>query len=221
MTAIMLSGGPDSTVLVHHLVDQGLRPLVITLDLGDREARIGRRCATAVADRLGLEVTHLDLAQGMQIGYGKAHPQFMRMPMQITEEVEPFGSGVALALAASVARRHGAERLFYGVQGDDAIFRDNNPEYFALISRAVAMEQGCAFTIETPFLGRTKAQVLTRGVELGVDLASTWSCGYGEPTQCGECHPCTLRQEAFARAGIEDRTTYRVVRTGPMTVAAR
>lgn len=215
LSAIMLSGGPDSTVLAHDLVACGERPLAITLNLGDREAPANLVHAKRVAAELGLESAQVDLSEGLREGFRKPFPQFMRMPYLITETVEPFGSGVALSLGASLAASHGADRLYYAVQGDDRIFRDNVPEYFTALSTAISIELGRDFVIETPYLDVTKAEVLVRGHALGVALGATWSCGTSSERQCGECLPCTMRQEAFAAAGLPDTTDY--VQPRPVT----
>lgn len=215
MNAVLLSGGPDSTVLTYDLARAGLSPLTITLNLGDREAPASVRHARQLAEGLGVENVLVDLSQGLRNAYAKPFPQFMRMPHTITEPVEPFGSGVALALGASLAASRGASTLYYGVHRDDTVFRDNNPEYFRLLSAAITMELGRDFSIVTPYLDLTKADVLARAVQLGVPLASTWSCGFSGEVHCGECHPCTLRQEAFASAGLDDPTMYLVGRPAP------
>lgn len=208
MIAVLLSGGPDSTVLAHRLVSDGASPLALTMNLGDREAPKSIERAAAVAQQLGLDTAVIDLADGIRRSFGKPYPQFMRMPAQIHDDVEPFGSGVALSLASSFAASRGCEALFYGVHGDDAMYRDNVPEYFEALSTAISIELGRSFTVAAPFLGMSKPQVLRLGDDLGVDLASTWSCAAAGALQCGTCQPCTLRQEAFVAAGLTDATAY-------------
>jgi 7-cyano-7-deazaguanine synthase len=215
MIAMLLSGGPDSTVLAHRLVSEGVRPLVLTLNLGDREAPTSIERAAAVAQHLGLDTAVIDVADGIRRSFGKPYPQFMRMPAQIHDDVEPFGSGVALSLASSFAASRGCEALLYGVHGDDAMYRDNVPEYFEALSTAISIELGRSFTVAAPFLGMSKPQVLRLGDDLGVDLASTWSCAVAGALQCGACLPCTLRQEAFVAAGLTDATTYATGRPRP------
>lgn len=208
MIAMLLSGGPDSTVLAHRLVSQGERPLALTMNLGDREAPKNIERASVVAHELGLETAVIDVADGVRRSFGKPYPQFMRMAAQIHDDVEPFGSGVALSLASSFAASRGCDALHYGVHGDDTMYRDNVPEYFAALSTAISIELGRPFAVETPRMGMSKPEVLRLGAELGVDLGSTWSCAYAGDVQCGTCLPCMLRQEAFVAAELVDDTVY-------------
>lgn len=214
MIAMLLSGGPDSTVLAHRLVSDGMRPLALTMNLGDREAPKNIERAAVVAQQLGLDTAVIDVADGIRRSFGKPYPQFMRMAAQIHDDVEPFGSGVALSLASSFAASRGCQALHYGVHGDDTMYRDNVPEYFEALSTAISIELGRPFTVATPLMGMSKPQVLRLGDDLGVDLASTWSCAYAGALQCGTCLPCTLRQEAFATAGLVDGTLYATCRPG-------
>lgn len=164
--------------------------------------------ASVVARELGLETAVIDVADGIRRSFGKPFPQFMRMAAQIHDDVEPFGSGVALSLASSFAASRGCDALHYGVHGDDTMYRDNVPEYFTALSDAITIELGRPFVIRTPLMGMSKPDVLRLGAELGVDLSTTWSCAYAGDVQCGTCLPCTLRQEAFVAADLVDRTEY-------------
>lgn len=218
MTAVMLSGGPDSTVLTYELVRAGTRPLAIVFDLGDEEAPRSVVYARRIAADLDLEILQVDLAAGMRDAYRKPFPQFLRAAQVMSHEIEPFGSGVALSIAASLAASRGHSELHYGVHRDDTMYRDNNAEYFSLLSRAISIETGRQFDIRAPFLNRTKAEVLQHGARLGVDLSGTWSCAHAGAIQCGTCLPCTLRQEAFSAAGLTDRTAYSHERLTPPTL---
>ena len=73
-----------------------------------------------------------------------------------------------------------------------------------------AMRFGTYANVELrrPFIHLTKAQIATRGAELGVDFAQTWSCYEGGDIHCGECGTCVERREAFLLSGVPDPTVY-------------
>lgn|GEM_PF-2932613 len=206
-SAVLVSGGPDSAVLLHNLYARGERPLPIHLNLGELESPADAPRAAAQAAAVGAELHTIDLSQGLRDIYRKPLPAVLRAPM-MCRVTEPFGSGVALSIVASVAASMGARTLYYGVHKGDTMFRDNCAEFFATLSRAISIDLGEDFAVLTPMLGMEKSEVFARGVELGVDLAATWSCTEGSTTHCGECLACGIRRRAFAGAGLVDTTEY-------------
>lgn len=205
--AVLISGGPDSTVLVHDLVSTGADVVGIHLDLGDFEAEAGRLRAERVAARLGVQMVSINLSDALQQLYRKPMPYILRAA-HVAMRVEPFGAGVALSMAASVALGVGASSLYYGVHRGDTVYKDNSPAFFEAMSTALSIDQGREFSIVTPFLDMEKSEVFARGAALGVDLADTWSCTEGSEIHCGVCLACGCREIAFRDAALGDSTAY-------------
>lgn len=205
-SAVLLSGGPDSAVLFRDLCARGEQPLALHLELGERESSAGARCAAAQAAVVGADLHSIDLSESLRTIYRKPLPAVLRGPA-VCRSIEPFGSGVALSIAASVAAARGADTLYYGVHKDDTVHRDNCEEFFAALSRAISIDLGREFTIATPLLGLGKGEVVARGAALGVDFRDTWSCTERSTTHCGDCLACGTRRKAFTDAGITDPTT--------------
>jgi 7-cyano-7-deazaguanine synthase len=89
-------------------------------------------------------------------------------------------------------------------------FPDATPEFFAAMARALSLGLGTSLAIEAPFSAMHKADVIRRGVELGVPLELTLSCMQPEDgLHCGRCSKCRERRDAFKDAGVSDTTSYR------------
>lgn len=196
--AVLLSGGPDSTVLAHDLVHRGDAVVGIHLELGDAESAAALRCATDAARGLGLRLVRVDVVRLVApIGVGGAvaratHPAF----------------GVALTAAATTAASLGADVLACGVHHGATVFQGNQRHAFDALAAAVSIEAGRRLLITTPYLGMSKSEVLQRGVRLGVDVCAAWSCTARSDLHCGRCLGCGTRRAAVREAGLEDTTRY-------------
>jgi 7-cyano-7-deazaguanine synthase len=89
-------------------------------------------------------------------------------------------------------------------------FPDATPEFFAAMSRALSLGLDAAIVVEAPFATWHKADVIKRGIELGVPLELTLSCMQPrDGLHCGKCSKCRERRDAFNEAGVPDPTSYR------------
>ncbi|WP_101932723.1 7-cyano-7-deazaguanine synthase [Virgibacillus dokdonensis] len=122
--------------------------------------------------------------------------------------IKSFGAGIGLSLAASYAAEIDAKHLFYGVHKDDKVFNENNREFFTLMSKAISIEIGTEFNVHTPFLEKSKAEVLKLGYDLGMPAEETWSCASNSSIHCGWCDPCQDRINAFRKTNLNDTTLY-------------
>ena len=129
----------------------------------------------------------------------------------------PARNTVFLAIALSWAEVIGAETIFLGVNVlDYSGYPDCRPEYIrafeemANLATRAGVEGRKRFTINTPLITMTKAGIVRRGAELGVDFSLTHSCY--DPTRegisCGRCDSCLLRKKGFSEAGIKDPVRY-------------
>jgi 7-cyano-7-deazaguanine synthase len=111
-----------------------------------------------------------------------------------------------------------AQEIFIGVNAlDSPGYPDCRPEYIAAFERMANLatrattEQGRHLRIHTPLMTLTKAQIIRRGLELGVDYGLTHTCydPTDEGVACGECDACQLRLAAFAQVGVPDPVRYK------------
>ena len=106
-----------------------------------------------------------------------------------------------------------SQDIFIGVNAlDYSGYPDCRPEYIeafegmANLATKAGVEGRSRLTIHTPLIRLTKAQIVRRGAELGVDFGLTWSCYEPQPDgrACGLCDSCLLRRKGFAEAGLRD-----------------
>jgi len=124
---------------------------------------------------------------------------------------------VLLSFALGWAEVLNAPRIFIGVNAVDySGYPDCRPAFIAAFERVAnlatkaAVEGTLAFKVCAPLIDMTKAQIIRRGVELGVDFSLTVSCYQADEQgrACARCDACRLRREGFAAAGVADPTRY-------------
>jgi 7-cyano-7-deazaguanine synthase len=129
----------------------------------------------------------------------------------------PARNTVMLSFALGWAEIVGAEHIYIGVNAVDySGYPDCRPAFVAAFEKLanlatkVAIEGTMSFRIMTPLIDLTKAQIIQKGLQLGVDYSLTVSC-YQADAQgraCGKCDSCRLRRAGFAAAGVADPTSY-------------
>ena len=144
-----------------------------------------------------------------------------RPPEEMTHGIPvtyvPARNTVLLSLALAYAEVVGAADIFLGVNAIDySGYPDCRPEYIAAfnamanLATKASVEGRLRFTIHAPLIQWTKAQIIRRGMELGVDYGLTHSCYDPDAsgTSCGRCDACQLRRKGFAEAGLPDPVRY-------------
>ncbi len=217
---VLLSGGIDSATAAAVARAEGYELHALTFRYGQRHAReveSAKRIAVALNVRQHL-ILDLDLRQ---IG-GSALTD--EIPVPKGRGVEEIGAGIPvtyvparntifLAYALAWAEVLDSEDIFVGVNAIDySGYPDCRPEYIAAFERManVATKAGVEgrsrLAIHTPLIHLTKAEIIQRGVAIGVDFALTWTCYDPKPDgrPCGACDSCILREKGFAEAGILD-----------------
>ena len=120
----------------------------------------------------------------------------------------PNRNMVLLAIAASWAETLGATRLFYGAQVQDRYgYWDCTVDFVARMNDVLSLNRREGVRIVAPLVDRTKAEIVSLGLSLGVDFARTWSCYQGGEMPCGSCPTCVERRAAFEAAGVRDPLT--------------
>jgi 7-cyano-7-deazaguanine synthase len=129
----------------------------------------------------------------------------------------PARNTMFLACAVGLAEVSGASDIFIGVNAIDySGYPDCRPEFISAFERMAnlatkAAIEGRAIRIHAPLIDLSKADIIRRGLELGVDYAMTVSCYQPDDAggACGRCDACRLRREGFRSAGVADPTRYR------------
>lgn len=216
---ILTSGGLDSTTLLAIAKSQGFDCFSLSFDYGQRhrsELAAAKRCS----EGLGVvehKVVSLDLRSiggSALTDHNIAVPEHESSGIPVT--YVPARNTVFLSIALGWAEVIGAQDIFIGVNAVDySGYPDCRPEFIqafqsmANVATKAGIE-GNGFTIQTPLIELSKAQIIQRGVRLGVDYSLTVSCYQAdeEGRACGVCDSCRLRKVGFAEAGIPDPTKY-------------
>lgn len=215
---VLLSGGVDSSVLVHHVArNLGHDPVhALSFNYGQRHSR-ELECAAAQARAAGaashrvIDISFLGplLAPGSSLVMGGAEvPDLTDLSAQdLTQPPTyvPNRNMMLLSMAAAYAEAHGIRTVFYGAQAQDEYgYWDCTGEFLARINQVLALNRKEGVTVEAPFVMKSKSETVRLGLELGVDFAQTWSCYRGGEAPCGTCPTCVERKNAFAACGVAD-----------------
>ena len=221
---VLLSGGLDSATTLAIARSEGFACHALSFRYGQRHA-VELAAAERVAKSQGVlshRVVEIDLRQ---FG-GSALTSDVPVPKK--SSVEEIGAGIPityvparntifLSFALAYAEVAGASDIFVGVNAlDYSGYPDCRPEYIAAFERMAnlatkaAVEGQQKVQIHTPLISLTKAQIIRRGLDLGVDYSLTSSCYDPDPKglACSRCDSCLLRLKGFAENGVRDPIAY-------------
>jgi 7-cyano-7-deazaguanine synthase len=216
---VLSSGGLDSTTALAIAHAEGFECYALTIDYGQRhrlEVEAARRVAAALGAR-----EHALIAVDLRRFGGSALTADLPLPIDrkpdtmtdIPITYVPARNTVFLALALAWAETVGAQDIFIGANVlDSSGYPDCRPEYLEAFERMAnlatraGVEGTSRFRIRAPLITLTKADIVRRAMQLGVDLSLTWSCYDPQPgpRPCGGCDSCILRRKGFAEAGVAD-----------------
>jgi len=222
---VLSSGGLDSTTCLAIARNEGYAPIYsMSFDYGQRH-RFELEAAARIAREFGVaehRVVKIDLRQ-----FGKsALTSDISVPKDRDEKqmggdipitYVPARNTIFLSYALAWAEVMEVRDVFIGVNAVDySGYPDCRPEFIgafeqmANLATRMTVSGGRAFAVHTPLVHLTKAEIIRRGVELGVDYAMTHSCY--DPDErggaCGRCDSCLLRKKGFVEAGVVDPTRY-------------
>jgi len=217
---VLLSGGLDSSTVLAIARAEGYRPYALSVAYGQRhDAELA--AAARVARALGAvehRVARVDLGV---FGGSALTDEAIAVPETPTEGIPvtyvPARNTVLLSVALAWAEVLGARDLFIGVNAVDySGYPDCRTESIAAFEALASVAtkagvEGARFRVHAPLMHLSKAEIIRRGLELGVDYALTVSCYQAdeEGRACGRCDACRLRAQGFAAAGVPDPTRYR------------
>jgi 7-cyano-7-deazaguanine synthase len=220
-TIVLLSGGLDSAVLVAHEAKAArVLPLYVSVGLAweDAEAAMVERLLATPA-YVGQVDALARVAFTMRDVYPPTHWAIRGAPPAYdTPDEDVYLAGrnlVLLTKAGVIAARSKSHRIALGPLAGNP-FPDARPAFFSAMAQAMSLGLDHQIDVATPFLEWAKADVIKRGVELGVPLELTVSCmnpvftgvAGGIPQHCGLCSKCRERRDAFAAARVSDPSTY-------------
>ena len=214
---MLLSGGLDSYTAAAIVRAEGFELYALTIASGQRPAReiaSARAVARALDVRQQLEM-NLDLRGigGSALTSDEAVPKGRDLGAAgIPSTYVPARNTIFLSLALGWAEVLGAADIVIGVNAlDYSGYPDCRPEFIRAFEQLAALAtragvEGGRFRVHTPLIALTKAEIISRGLALGLDYGLTHSCYDPRPdgAPCGTCDSCVLRARGFAEAGVRD-----------------
>ncbi|HEX7785340.1 MAG TPA: 7-cyano-7-deazaguanine synthase QueC [Methylomirabilota bacterium] len=217
---VLLSGGLDSSTTLAVARDEGFECYTLAFDYGQRHRR-ELESARRVADALGAK-QHLVLRLDLRAIGGSALTADLAVPKSRSESemgagipvtYVPARNTIFLSHALAWAEVLESSDIFLGVNAlDYSGYPDCRPEYIEAFERMAnlatraGVEGTMRLRIHTPLIRLTKAQIVRRAADLGVDFGLTWSCyePQADGRACGRCDSCLLRAKGFREAGLPD-----------------
>lgn len=221
---VLLSGGLDSATVAAIARSEAYQLHALSVDYGQRH-RFELEAARKVADTMGV-AEHKLLSVDLSSLGGSALTDDIDVPQSRSDEqmstgipvtYVPARNTIMLSLALGYAEVLGAADIFIGVNAVDySGYPDCRPEFIAAyetlanLATKAGVECTSRYRIHTPLIDLTKAEIIQRGTELGVDYSLTHTCYSPSPegVSCGRCDACLLRRKGFADAGLTDPIPY-------------
>ena len=213
---VLLSGGLDSSTVLYYALKKGYRCTCLIIDYGQRHRR-EVQAAKKIARAAGCpsHVVRLRMPwrgsaltdRRMKVPTGRS---LQKIGRGIPATYVPARNTLFLSLALGLAEAGGAEAIFIGANAIDfSGYPDCRPNYYRLMQRVARLGtkagvEGRRIRIITPLIRKTKAQIIRKGMRLGVPYELTWSCYLGGDHPCGLCDSCQLRAKGFEEAGKKD-----------------
>lgn len=217
---VLLSGGLDSATCLAIARDAGFETYALSVEYGQRHAAelaAARRVAAALG-AVAHRVAHVDLGQ---FGGSALTDPALAVPTDgldggIPITYVPARNTIMLSIAMAWAEVLGARHIYVGVNAVDySGYPDCRPAFIEAFETMANLAtkagvEGHRLTIHAPLIDLSKAQIIQRGTELGVDYGLTVSCYQADDDgrACGLCDACRLRKAGFEAAGLPDPTRY-------------
>jgi len=221
---VLLSGGLDSATVLAMARNEGRACYALSFAYGQRHG-IELDAARRVAASIGVD-EHVVFPMDLRLFGGSALTGDIDVPKDVAGApgipvtYVPARNTIFLSLALGYAEAREAQEIWIGVNAIDfSGYPDCRPEFLAAFQRVI--ETGTKSGVEhgeprliAPLVTMSKAEIIRRGVELGIDYSMTHSC-YDPDARglaCGHCDSCILRKRGFEEAGVGDPTRYQIAR---------
>lgn len=222
---VLLSGGMDSSTVAYMVKAEGYSIYPLNFNYGQRN-RKEIQASQNIAKFLGTELKTLEIDL-RQIGGSALTDSSIPVPENRQEIIAgdvtvneipvsyvPFRNTILLSFAIAYAEVLEAEAVAIGANAIDySGYPDCRPEYFEAMQKVAELGSkagvlGNKIKILTPVLHMSKADIVARGIELGVPYEDSWSCYQDKELACGRCDSCLLRIKAFHANNMMDPLQY-------------
>lgn len=211
---IVLSGGLDSTTMLYEYSER--IALAVTFHYGSNHNDRELVFAQLHCERLGIPhmVVRLPFIKqffrSSLLEGADAIPEGNYDEENMKSTVVPFRNGIMLSIAAGLAENNSLQYIMLANHaGDHTIYPDCRPAFVEAMSQATKAGTWNGVELLTPYTNITKADIVRRGMKLGINYDETWSCYKGEEKPCGVCGTCREREEALRDAGYYNQIVNR------------
>lgn len=213
---VLLSGGLDSSTLLYFMKNLGYRCNALSIYYGQvhsKEIQAAEQIAKSVNVVFKwINISCLsDLLPSSLTGNSEI-PEGHYQEESMKSTVVPNRNMILLAIASGYAQAINASYIGYAAHsGDHVIYPDCRPEFAEQLAKAIKLGTGWnndGVNLVTPFMNKSKADIVKLGLELKVPYELTWSCYKGQELACGKCGTCIERLEAFNLNNTEDSIKY-------------
>ncbi len=221
---VLLSGGIDSATILAIAQSQGYDVYTMSFRYGQRHV-VELDSAKQISEKMGAK-KHVVVDIDLRAFGGSALTDDIEVPKERSDQeigtgipitYVPARNTIFLSFALAWAETLEIDTIFIGVNAlDYSGYPDCRPEYIeayqgmANLATKAGIEGTTQLKVHTPLISMTKAQIIQKGTELGVDYGLTLSCYDPDPEgrACGTCDSCLLRIKGFEEAGVPDPTIY-------------
>lgn len=216
---IPISGGLDSTVILHWASSEGKEIHAVSFDYGQRHSNKEMACAISPANvnvwssykriNLGFFKDIVNSSSLLNDDIAVAKTRDVLGDPQTVNYV-PNRNMMMLSICTAYAESIGADRVYHGAALVDsqAGFWDGSVEFLRAINAVNALNRRDRVEIVAPLITKSKRDIIQLGVDVGVDFTQTWTCYEGKDKACGECTACSSRIKGFVDAGYIDPVPY-------------
>lgn len=211
---VIFSGGMDSFTVLNKALADGFEVFALSFDYGQRHKKEIDYAARACA-KLGVHHKIVDISAINQLIGGSSLTDDIDVPEGHYEEesmkqtVVPNRNMILISLAVGYAVSVGANKVYYGAHsGDHAIYPDCRPEFVEKMNDVCRIANYEEVEVVSPYLHNSKIEILTDGLNMGLDYSMTWTCYNGREKACGKCGACQERLEAFRLNNAVDPLDY-------------
>ena len=216
---VLVSGGIDSATTLGFCIEEQYEAYALSFDYGQRH-RVELQAAKRVTASLGVHEHRIAVIDLRLFGGSALTDQFPVPKSGIGKGVPityvPARNTIFLSYGLAWAEVLGAADIFIGVNAIDySGYPDCRPAFIAAFEKLAALAtkagvDGTQFRVHAPLLAMSKAQIIRKGIEFGIDFSLTHSCYDPSPDllACGLCDSCRIRLEGFREIGEEDPIPY-------------
>ena len=215
---IPVSGGIDSTVILHWVASEGKEVHAVSFNYGQRHFEREMSCAISncyfkseTHKRINLDFFK-DIVNTSSLVNDKIDVAKTKDVLGDPQTVNyvPNRNMMMLSICTAYAESIGASQVYHGsaLVDSQAGYWDGSQEFLKAVNDVNSLNRRSRIEVLAPLILKSKKDIIEKGLEVGVDFSETWTCYEGREKPCGECPACSSRIQGFIDAGYIDPLEY-------------